>query len=194
MSIVMLALLALILGTGGGAALVIMRQLRKAQPPQLPQHTATRHALNLQLNDVVIHMDAQYLVEGRVTFEEAGQRWFTYRLVDGDVVRWLRARPGDEAEVTLLEEVAPLTEEARPPQSLTWEGATFKLKGWGQARTTFTGAHTRPNVARCEYHDYQGPGDRVITIELWGPEQTCSLAGRELEPYLLEFMPGDAIS
>ncbi|MEO1272640.1 MAG: DUF4178 domain-containing protein [Myxococcota bacterium] len=196
MSIVIAALMTIIVGTTGGAAYLLARQYHKEhrQKRLLGTVTATRHPLNLQINDVVIHMDAEYLVEGRVTFEESGQRWFAYRLTDGSTVRWMRARPGDAVEITLFEEIEPLTEEARPPESLTWQETNFKLKGWGQARIELHGQHTRLAAARCEYHDYRGFGDRVLSIELWGPSQTVTLVGRHLDIDQLEFMPGDHVS
>ena len=187
LTLLVVTLSALALGTG--TFIVLTRNNPKHQ---LPQATATRHPMNLRVDDVVVFMNEHYRLEGLVCFEEAGRTWFSYRL-EGDLTRWLVAKQGDTTTTMLLEEIPALTDKTRPPTALTWNGTSFTLETWGQARPEQTGKTERPNAPRCEYHEYRGPGDKVLLIEQWGDGHTATLAGCRIDPGQLEFMPGDLV-
>lgn len=177
---------------GGAAILARRRQLPPppAAPPQLP--SGDRDPLTLRVRDVVTHGGETYLVEGRITFEEIGQRWFAYRLADQDRDIWLRAQEQDELRTWILREEPSLRSAEPPGEEVTFEDRTYRLVRRGEANVEHQGRTWRESVRRTPYFVYHGPGDHALFIER-ADEGFQGQVGRRVEPRMLELLPGDLV-
>ena len=64
----------------------------------LENKNAERSVTNLHLGDIVTHFGVDYVVEGRIDYNDSGWPWTCYMLVDGDNVRWLAVEMDDTVE------------------------------------------------------------------------------------------------
>lgn len=148
--------------------------------------------MSLRVNDVVVHLDATWMVVGRLRYDHTGQTILMYRMEgDGGAVAYLRARFEDRPLVELVEQVEARAAQGTPAQSVLWEEATFQLRSWGQVRVDHAGQTGREG-ARAEFHLYAAPGERVLLKERWGEEEV-TMVGRSLRPEHLELLPGDHV-
>lgn len=153
---------------------------------------APRTVMNLQVGDIVSYLGADYMVEGRLDYDDEGWTWVTYMLVDGAQIRWLSVEEDDQLEVSLWDE-ANLDLSGKPPEFLEYEGQRFKMVEWGTARVSQTGKTGRKAGLNMEYFEYEGQGDRYLSVEKWGNEIEVSV-GEDINPYGLELYPGDTSS
>jgi hypothetical protein len=58
-----------------------------------------RTVFTLEIGDIVQYMDTDWVVEGRLTYEDNDYTWFEYLLQDGDRIRWLSVDEDDRVEV-----------------------------------------------------------------------------------------------
>ena len=185
----------LLLGVGGFAVYKFMKADVTAKPSSdfgggaaaaLPPA-----GLNLKLNDVVRYLGDTYMVEGRLTLSEDGDTWWEYMLVDGDEIRWLSVEDDDELEVALWEEIDyPLS--ADPPETIEWEGVSYRAVEKGKARVTRDGKSGRKEGMSCRYWDYEGAGGEMLAVESWSGDFEVSL-GRELDEGTYEILSGELV-
>jgi len=97
----------------------------------LPGVSASKHlpplertVFTLEIGDIVQYMDTDWVVEGRLTYEDDGYTWFEYLLQDGEHIRWLSVDEDDRVEVFLLEPNNQLEVSNEPPKQLAFEGET----------------------------------------------------------------------
>lgn len=153
---------------------------------------APRTVTNLQVGDIVSYLGADYMVEGRLDYNDEGWTWITYMLVDGPTVRWLSVEEDDQLEVSLWDE-ADVHISGKPPEFIEYEGERFRMVEWGDARVEQRGKTGRKAGLNMEYFEYEGPGDRYLSVERWGNEIEVSV-GEDINPYGLELYPGDTSS
>ncbi|MFB6265271.1 MAG: DUF4178 domain-containing protein [Bradymonadaceae bacterium] len=158
----------------------------------LPDNLAGRHPTDLQLNDIVSHFGTDYVVEGRIDYEEGGYRWYEFMLVDGDDARWLCVEEDDQLEVTLWQEIDDLMVDPPVPETLEYEGEEYRMIERGEARAVQKGKTGRKKHPEVKYWDFSGSGDSYLSVEEWGGEIEVS-KGTEVNLETLDVFPGDEV-
>ena len=158
----------------------------KALPRDLPRTTE-----NLHVRDVVMHFERDYLVEGVVAYEDAGESWRGYRLGDGADASWLCATASGERVVSMQREVDDLPITQRPAESLTYEGSRYELQRWGRAQVRTQGEPGVRGGGACTYFHFAAPGAKVLEIEEWIEGTFRVFAGRTIRAAELELLPGE---
>ena len=174
-------------------ALLSQQKQSTAVSPAQPSTAAERTLFDLQLGDIVQHEGTDWVVEGQLTYDEKGFQWYEYLLQDGDRHRWLAVEEDDRVDVQLLETVTSIDISADPPQELTVEGRVYRLVDSGTARMSRKGRLDRPNAETCRYYDYDGPDNKVLSIEDWDGDIEVTVGDR-ISPRSLTILPGDGQS
>ena len=184
--------LGVIVIVAGGAYLLVLQQrgaLPGSKSKELP--SLKRNVFNLQIGDIVQHMGIDWVVEGKLTYTVDGYTWFEYMLQDNNDIRWLSVEEDDTVEVALLEASDRLDiSQTPPPRQLTFADENYKCVDSGVATVTSISAvqHCKPQT--CEYFDYEGSNDKVLSIEVWGGETKVTV-GYRINPRSLTILPGD---
>ena len=164
------------------------RSNRRQYPPD-----STAILFDLHIGDVVQYFDEDWIVEGKMTYNDDGFVWMEYLLQIGDRISYLSVEEDDVLETAMLESVKDLDISGDPPQELTYQGNDYRLEEASNAtmtRLTSTGQRTAEN---CNYYDYVGPNGLVLSIEDWGGKREIS-AGQSVPPRSLTVLPGDGES
>jgi hypothetical protein len=149
-----------------------------------------RTVFTLEIGDIVQYMDTDWVVEGRLTYEDNEYTWFEYLLQDGDRIRWLSVDEDDRVEVALLEPTTQLEVSQQPPKQLTFAGETYRCVESGMATMTRIGTTLRRTGEHCQYFDYRGSNDQVLSIEDWDGEIEVTV-GQRINPRMLMLLPGN---
>lgn len=185
--------LGVIVIVAGGAYLLVLQQ-RGTLPgskakKQLP--SLKRNVFNLQIGDIVQYMGIDWVVEGKLTYTVDEYSWMEYMLQDDNDIRWLSVEEDDTVEVALLEATNQLDiSETPPPKKLTFGDENYKCVDSGLASMTREGTVKRRKASRCQYFDYEGSGDKVLSIEVWDGEIEVTI-GNRINPRSLTILPGD---
>lgn len=185
--------LGVIVIVAGGAYLLVLQQ-RDALPGSKPKKelpSLKRNIFNLQIGDIVQHMGIDWVIEGKLTYTVDEYSWFEYMLQDNNEIRWLSVDEDDMVEVALLEATDRLDiSETPPPKKLTFADENYKCVDSGVASMTREGTVQRRKASRCQYFDYEGSNDKVLSIELWDGETEVTV-GNKINPRSLTILPGD---
>jgi hypothetical protein len=149
-------------------------------------------ALTLALNDIVTHLDQDFMIEGKLTYREDGDEWWEYRLVDGDDEAYLCVEDDDRLEVSLWREIDVHIPEAGPPEEIVFDGDRYRCVERGEADVTRDGKTGRKTGMSCRYWDYEGAGGKLLGVERWGGAYE-TWSGKELEEGRYDILPGDLI-
>lgn len=184
--------IALLFGAGGYFLLKSSKKSKK--PKSLPKPKGPRTVMNLQTNDIVTYFGDDYMVEGKLVFDEDGSQWFDYRLVGDDEEIWLSVEDDDRLEVGLFRVVKDLKFTERPPEYINYDGDRFELEEYGRARATRQGKTGFKNAGSVKYFEYEGPGGRMLSVEQWGDGGSYEVSvGETIRPEALEILPGDDV-
>lgn len=190
MSAVIFIVLGLVLAGGAFYALRSSQKKPKALPRNEP-----RSLMTIKVNDIVTHFTRDYLVEGKMTYNDDGDEWYEYMLVDGDDTVWLSVEEDDRLEAALYRTVTDLTFSSKPPEFVEYEGERFELEEWGRAKVTRIGetGDKRGGTLSVTYYDYEAPGGRLLSVEQWGEGEYEVSVGESIRPNELEILPGDEV-
>ncbi|MFW6360016.1 MAG: DUF4178 domain-containing protein [Chroococcales cyanobacterium] len=182
--------LVIILVVAGAVTLVVFQQQGKLpgkSSRSLPP--LERNVFTLQIGDIVQYLGTDWVVEGKLTYDDDGYTWLEYLLQDGDRIAWLSVDEDDRVEVALLEPSNQLDISTTPPKEITFVGETYSLVGSGNASMTRTGTTLNRTAERCQYYDYQGNDNKVLSIEVWKGEYEVTV-GNRINPRMLSLLPG----
>ncbi len=174
-----------------GTAIVLSR--RNALPSGKERATLPslrRTVFTLQIGDIVQYDGADWVVEGRLTFEEAGYSWLEYMLQDGDRVRWLSVEEDDRVEVCWMETAANLDISGKPPAKISHNGITYQQSEQGVAKMQRIGTTMNKQAQICRYFEYEAANDQVLSVEDWNGDLEISV-GQRIRPSSLTLLPGD---
>jgi hypothetical protein len=173
-----------------GVGLVVLQQ-RGALPGSRPRHLPPeeRTVFTLEVGDIVQYMDTDWVVEGRLTYNVGEYSWYEYLLQDGDRISWLSVDEDDRVEVALLEPTNQLDIGREPPKQLTFGGETYRCIESGVATMTRVGTTLRRTAEHCQYFDYEGSDNKVLSIEDWNGDIQVTV-GQRIRPRMLTFLPG----
>lgn len=180
----------IIVAAGVGLLVLQQRGTLSAGHTQKELPSLKRNIFNMQIGDIVQHMGIDWVVEGKLTYAVDKYTWFEYMLQDGDEIRWLLVDEDDTVEVALLETNNQLDVSQTPPRQLNFAGDNYQCVDSGVASMTRVGTIQRRAAAHCEYYDYQGSGNNVLSIEVWDGETEVTI-GQRINPRTLTILPGD---
>ncbi|MBT9313617.1 DUF4178 domain-containing protein [Leptothoe kymatousa] len=190
MFIVYCALIVLIVGIG---IFLFMRQ-QQAVPAQTGAPSKQRTLFDLQLGDIVQYQGNDWVVEGQLIYEQDGFTWQEYLLQDGGTRVWLSVEEDDWLEVALMTPTKALTiSTPEPPKELEFQGETYRCTESGTAQMTRIRANQRPTVEQCRFFEYEGPNEKLLSIENWSGEFEVTV-GKAIQPRDITILPGDGQS
>ncbi|SDJ65868.1 DUF4178 domain-containing protein [Salimicrobium halophilum] len=148
-----------------------------------------RHALNLQVGDIVTYDLADYEVVGKLTYRDGSYEWYSYQLLEGRDTKWLSAEMDDELELGMYEKVQ-LPVNKPYPADVDYEGQTFHKEEEGEAKVLGEGRSSNLQGSTVRYADYlSDDGELMLSMEAWGSEIEVSV-GSSLEEYELKIIAG----
>ena len=146
----------------------------------------------LQLGDVVQYDNIDWIIEDKLTYNDDGWEWVEYLLQDGDRIGFLSVEDDDTLEVTFTEKVSDCPVENPPSSQITYRQQIYNRNEMGTA-TLKRQRHPERPAETCQYYDYSGPGDAIMSVETWNGSIEVSV-GTKVRPYQLTFLPGDGES
>jgi len=183
-------IVALLLGTGG--FLFWKSSQGNGKQKALPKNKK-RTLLNIQLNDIISHFGTDYTVEGKLVYNDDGDEWYEYMLVDGDDVVWLSVEEDDRLEAYLFREVTDLKIKGQPGEYITYEGDEYELEERGRASVTRHGRTGKKNAGSTKYFEYEAPGEKYMTVEQWGEGDFEVWIAEGIRRHTIVILPGDEI-
>ncbi len=168
----------------------LLRQQR-ADPQSSEEENApeNRNLFNLQVGDIVEYFDRDWIVEGKLIYEEDGFTWMEYLLQDQQDIRWLSVEEDDRVEVSWLQPTRNLDIPRNPPNPLTFDQETYYCIDSGVANMTREGSVLNRNAEQCRYFDYESDDEKVLSIEDWNGEIEVTY-GNPISPHALSIFPG----
>ncbi|MCF6092554.1 DUF4178 domain-containing protein [Microaerobacter geothermalis] len=133
-----------------------------------------RNVLNLQVNDIVTYDLEDYIVVGKITYNDSGYEWHAYNLKGESRSIWLAAELDDELEIGIYERV---TTSVGPsiPQKLTIDGTTYYMEEHGLATITHVSGRAGAVVGqKVEYWDFESEDEEYLSVEKWGGDLELS--------------------
>jgi len=172
--------------------------LSRSSTPSAQPDTSSRlrqpSLFDLLIGDIVQYDGRDWVVEGKLFYDDEGFTWLEYMLQDGDDIRWLSVEEDDLVEVALSHPVSSLDiNTLPPPQELEFEGDTYQCVESGSAQMRREGNLRRPNLERCRYYDYEGSDSKVLAVEDWDGDIEIT-AGKIIRPNSLTLLPGEGRS
>jgi hypothetical protein len=145
----------------------------------------------LQLGDIVQYQNTDWVVEDQLTYRDADWKWTEYLLQDGDRLAFLSVDDDDTLEVSLTETVKDCPVSNPPTEQVIYRQQIYQQAESGTATLT---RQRKPGIREtCQYYDYTGPGNAILSIEQWASETEVSV-GESIRAYQLTFLPGDGKS
>lgn len=168
------------------------RQRQVAGQPESPP--LQRTLFDLHIGDIVQHKGTDWAVEGKLIYDQDGFIWQEYLLQDGLRRVWLSVEEDDWLEVALMEPTKLLNiSSTEPPQELEFQGDAYRCVESGTARMTRMGEVSRPQAEQCRFFDYEGPDEKLLSVEDWSGELEVTV-GKKILPRDINILPGDGAS
>lgn len=147
----------------------------KGKKKEDEQHTPiARNALNLQVNDIVSYDLEDYIVVGKIVYNDSGYEWYAYNLKGDTRSIWLSAEMDDELEIGIYERVQTKLS-AKIPEELQLEGITYYLEEHGFATIKEVVGQAGAAIGQqVEYWELESDDEEYLSIEKWGGDLEVS--------------------
>lgn len=155
-----------------------------------PEH---RTIFNLQLGDIVEYMGRDWVVEGKLVYNDDGFIWLEYLLQDQQEIRWLSVEEDDRVELSWLQPTRNLDIPRNPPNPLTFDGETYRCIDSGTAKMEREGSVLNRQAEQCRYFDYESEDGKLLSVEDWNGEIEVTY-GEAITPSALSIYPGEGES
>lgn len=174
---------------------LVLRQRGESQSANTEENNAPEHRtiFNLQLGDIVEHYGRDWIVEGKLIYEEDGFTWMEYLLQDQQEIRWLSVEEDDRVELSWLQSTRSLDIPRNPPNPVTFEGETYHCVDSGVANMKREGATLNRQAEQCRYFDYEGDNGKVLSVEDWNGEIEVAY-GQTINSGDISIFPGEGQS
>lgn len=161
---------------------------RKALPPRADEAATERTLQTLQVGDVVVHGDEDWLIVGTATYREEDDVWWVHQLDDGQRRRLMEVRDRGGWTVTMLEPATDVPTFGQLGRGITFRQQPYQLARRGDARVS-TDGEVITKAGILQYATYHGPGGAYLNLEDRDGERRA-FAGATVEPTGLMLMPG----
>lgn len=155
-----------------------------------PEPTRERTLETLEVGDVVVHGDEDWLITGTLAYREEGERWWLHRLDGSGQERWLEVRDRGGLVAALFEPATDIPSFGQLYDQLTHRGLPFRLVRRGDARVVADGDVGSRKEGLYRYATYEGPGGGLLNVDEGGPGR-WALSGERVVGEGLMLMPGD---
>ena len=129
--------------------------------------SAERSVFNLEIGDIVQNDLRDWIVETIYQYDQDGFKWIEYLLRDGDDVVWLSVVEDDWLELSWMTPVPSEDVAVSMPlrDSILFDGVSYQRVDRGLARFRTIG-RSRNQDGFCQFHDYKGPDQRCLSVEI----------------------------
>lgn len=158
--------------------------------PEDGDTTEERRLETLRLGDVISEGIEDWIVVGRVRYEEEDEEWFLYRVDNGRHQKWLEARQRNDWQAAWLEAVDDLPDFGQLADGFSYRERVLQLWRRGDARVQVAGNVAERTTEVIRYATYTGRGDELLCIETGA--QRRALYGTRILVNGLMLMPGSA--
>lgn len=155
--------------------------------PQKQPRIEKRNPFNLRVRDVVSYDLEDYIVVGKLLYNDSSYQWICYQMDNGSKRVWLAAENDDELILGIYEEIdLHLTS---VPNEIRHNGETFYLEEHGKATITVAEGQVGARTGQVmEYWDFESDEGNYLSVEKWGNEIEVSY-GYPVREHDLEFLP-----
>lgn len=156
---------------------------KREETPQIIRRTP----FNLQVQDVINYDLEDYVVVGKMVYDDNSYEWYDYQLDNGTKRIWFGSENDDEVMLAMYE----LTDMrlTSVPNELTYNGQTFYLDEHGKARIKLADGQVGARTGQIvEYWDFESDNGDYLSVEKWGNEIEVSY-GWEVGEHELKFFP-----
>jgi hypothetical protein len=174
---------------------LFLRQRQESPSTNTEENNAPEHRtiFNLQLGDIIEYFGRDWVVEGKLIYEEDGFTWLEYLLQDQQDIRWLSVEEDDRVELGWLQQTRNLDIPRNPPNPLTFEEETYRCIDSGVAKMKREGSVLNRQAEQCRYFDYESEDGKLLSIEDWNGEIEVTY-GEEISPGDISIFPGQGQS
>lgn len=172
-----------------------LEQQQNASPPS----TSERSFFTLEIGDIVQNGLRDWVVESIYIYNQDDFEWVEYLLRDSEDLVWLSVVEDDWLEISWMKPVPPEDLSISMPlrDSILFDGVRYQREDRGLARYRTSG-RVRNQKGYCQFHDYKGPDQRCLSVEIYGTEfdqgdlELC--VGERIRPEQLTLLAGDGRS
>ena len=148
-----------------------------------------RDPLSIEIGDIIEYDLGDYEVVGKITYRQGNYEWISYQLLQGRDTIWLAVEMDDSLELGIYKTIALPVQKPFPKQ-LNYEGVTYYLDEYGEARVVGEGRSRNINGRVMEYAEYYDEEEeQFISLEDWGSEIEASI-GYEIEDFEVKIIAG----
>ena len=146
-----------------------------------------RNPFNLQVRDVVSHDLDDYVIVGKLVYDDSSYRWTCYQMDNADKRVWLAAEDDDELLLGIYEEIdMHLT---TVPKEITYNGETFYCEEHGKATIVVADGQVGARTGQVmEYWDFESDEGNYLSVEKWSNDIEVSY-GFPVGEHELKFLP-----
>lgn len=192
MFIITLLIIIALIGVG---IYLFLRQREESPHTDINENNApeNRTIFNLQLGDIVEYFGRDWIVEGKLIYDEDGFTWIEYLLQDQQDIRWLSVEEDDRVELSWMQPTRNLDIPRNPPNPITFEGETYHCVDSGVASMKREGSVLNRQAEQCRYFDYESEDGKLLSVEDWNGETEVT-SGEEISPSDISIFPGEGQS
>jgi hypothetical protein len=155
---------------GGGCVGIFDLFKKKSVEPR----SNVRSVLNLQVDDIVTYDLEDYIVVGKIVYNDSGYEWFAYNLKGDTKSVWLSSEMDDQLEIGIYERVQTKLSNSIPNQ-LDIQGVMYYQEEHGYAKITESTGHAGAVVGQqIEYWEFESDDGQYLSIEKWGGDLEVS--------------------
>lgn len=166
---------------------------RKLPPPERDAPTEDRQLDTLQVGDVILDGDEDWLICGCIRYQEEEETWFLYRVDNGSTQKWLEARHRKDWQAAWLDTVNDLPDFGQLADGFTFRQRVLQLWRRGDARLEVSGDVDGRASEVIRYATYLGRGDEILCLE-FGQNHRRALYGTRTLAHGWMLMPGSGSS
>ncbi|MGY4690877.1 DUF4178 domain-containing protein [Salibacterium sp. K-3] len=168
-----------------------MKEMFRARNVEEEKGTVTRTIQTLELEDIVSYDLEDYMVKGKIVYEDGGFEWTVYHLEGETSNRWLSFEEDDEWVIGIYDKTSVPAEE---PGSGTfeYEGTTYQVSEHGTASIKEAegrvGASPGQSVEYWDLVDAKSQ-EKLLSVEKWGGSLEAS-TGYEISEKEISIIAG----
>jgi hypothetical protein len=142
--------------------------------------------MKIQVRDAV----RDYIVEGVVGYDAAGEPWQLARAVDGENVLWIEPlRHDGDDRLLVLREIRDLEMSVPPPTAIAYHDLTYVQRLATRVTLTVAGQVPERAGGSVMVWRYRAAGDLYLQLEE-GAGRVTILAGESVHRGMIEILPG----
>lgn len=190
---------AIAVGAATAAYLVVRRNQVKRTPPPAPVEEEPSGPVDpapedgprgLRVGDVVLYIDTEFWLAGRLTFDEAGHVLSLFAAPGASRGSWVAQLDRTAEDLAILSPTYEVPA-GHVPESLPIEGRRLRLHRRGTAAVKAVGEHLPETGDKADYAELREPGGRVLLVVDFHGGKRLALHGERVSRHMVELLPGD---